>query len=124
MKYDLPIKGMTCASCVARVEKIIGKMDNVKNVSVNLATERVSFESDKDAIDLKVISSAIKEYGYELVIDGTESQLNLSSINKVSDEDDEYYKNLKSEFLFALVFTIPIFLISMLMDYKDRKSVV
>ena len=121
-KYDLPVKGMTCASCVARVEKIIGKMDNIKNVSVNLATERVSFESDKDAIDLKVISSAIKEYGYELVIEGTESQLNLSSTNKVSGEDDEYYKNLKSEFMFALVFTIPIFLISMLMDYKFFQS--
>ncbi len=118
MKYDLPVKGMTCASCVTRVEKIIGKMDNLKNVNVNLATERVSFEGDKDTVDLKAISSAIKEYGYELVIDRSESQLNLSSPNIVSDEEDEYHKKLKSEFLFALILTIPIFLISMLMDYK------
>lgn len=122
MKYGLTVKGMTCASCVTRVEKIIGKMDNVKNVSVNLATERVSFESDKDAIDLKAISSAIKEYGYELVIDRAESQVNFSSTNIVSEEEDEYYKKLKSEFLFALVFTIPIFLISMLMDYNFFQS--
>lgn len=118
MKYDLPVKGMTCASCVTRVEKIIGKMDNVKNVNVNLATKRVSFEGDKDTVDLKAISSAVKEYGYELVIDRSESQLNLSSPNIVSDEEDEYHKKLKSEFLFALILTIPIFLISMLMDYK------
>ena len=65
-RYDLPVKGMTCANCVARVEKIIGKFDQIKNVSVNLATEKVSFESDSDTINLSEISKAVKEYGYEL----------------------------------------------------------
>ena len=36
----LPIEGMTCASCVGRVERSLGKVEGVRSVSVNLATER------------------------------------------------------------------------------------
>ena len=38
-KISAPVEGMTCASCVARVEKSISKIQGVKNVSVILATE-------------------------------------------------------------------------------------
>ncbi|MGH2618724.1 MAG: cation transporter, partial [Thermomicrobiales bacterium] len=38
----IPVTGMTCASCVNRVEKAIGKIPGVENVAVNLATERAS----------------------------------------------------------------------------------
>lgn len=121
--YDLQIKGMTCASCVARVEKIIGKFDGIYNVSVNLATERVNFETEKDTIDLTEISTAIKEYGYDLVIDppGKKSD-NLLGENKF-EKSDEFYNSLKSEFIFALVLSIPVFIISMLMDYHFFQSV-
>lgn len=39
-QFDLPIDGMTCASCAGRVEKSLAKVPGVKSVSVNLATER------------------------------------------------------------------------------------
>lgn len=122
-KYDFHVEGMTCASCVSRVEKIIGKFDGINNVSVNLATERVNFETEKDAIDLTEISNAVKEYGYNLVIDlpGKESG-NLSGENKL-EKSDNFYNSLKSEFIIALVLTIPVFIISMLMDYQFFHSV-
>ncbi|NMB83658.1 MAG: copper-translocating P-type ATPase [Ignavibacteria bacterium] len=122
-KYDLPVNGMTCASCVTRVEKIIGKFDHIKNVSVNLATEKVSFESDSGEINLSEISSAVKEYGYELVINEEKSALNSSTFDKSISQQDEYYAKLKSEFIFALLLTIPIFLISMLMDFQFFQSI-
>lgn len=117
-RYDLPVKGMTCASCVARVEKIVGKFDQIKNVSVNLATEKVSFESDSDEINLSEISNAVKEYGYELVIDEEKTIADSPTLGKSVKHQDEYYSKLKSEFIFALILTIPIFLISMLMDFQ------
>ncbi len=46
-KISAPVSGMTCASCVARVEKSIGKIEGVKQVSVNLATEKATFEIDE-----------------------------------------------------------------------------
>jgi copper chaperone CopZ len=52
----LPVEGMTCASCVARVEKAITKFDGVTNVNVNLATEKVTLDYDPDKVDLNEIS--------------------------------------------------------------------
>jgi P-type Cu+ transporter len=113
-KYDLPIEGMTCASCVARVEKIIGKFDGVKNISVNLATERVNFETENDNVNIQEIVNEVHEYGYELKIENasTKSETNLGN-----DEKDEHYEILNKEFLFSLVLTVPIFFISMLSEY-------
>lgn len=104
---------MTCASCVARVEKIIGKFDGVKNVNVNLATETVAFETEKD-VDLNKIAEAVKEYGYQLRTDVFKNKEESSK----EEESDGYYTELKKEFYFALAFTVPIFIISMLMGYE------
>jgi Cu+-exporting ATPase len=111
--YKLPVEGMTCASCVARVEKIIGKFDGVKNVNVNLATETVAFETEKD-VDLNKIAEAVKEYGYQLRTDVFKNKEESSK----EEESDGYYTELKKEFYFALAFTVPIFIISMLMGYE------
>lgn len=121
--YDFQIKGMTCASCVARVEKIIGKFDGINNVSVNLATERVNFETEKDTIDLTELSTAIKEYGYNLVIDPQLKESGILISENKFDKPDDFYNSLKSEFIFAIVLTIPVFIISMLMDYHFFQSV-
>ncbi|MBI5806869.1 MAG: copper-translocating P-type ATPase [Ignavibacteriales bacterium] len=112
-KFNLPVEGMTCASCVTRVEKIIGKFENVQNVNVNLANETVTFEAD-DKINLDEISKAVEEYGYKLKLETTE---NISSINENENFKDEFYDQLKSDFKLALIFTIPAFIISMLMDF-------
>ncbi len=109
--YKLPVEGMTCASCVTRVEKIIGKFDGIKNVNVNLATESVSFETEKE-VDLNKIAEAVKEYGYGLRIDALKNENNTAE-----KETDKYYSELKKEFYFALAFTIPVFIISMIMGY-------
>lgn len=42
---SLPIEGMTCASCVGRVEKALGKVEGVDSVTVNLATERADIKA-------------------------------------------------------------------------------
>ena len=42
--FDLPISGMTCASCAGRVERALGKVPGVQSVSVNLANERPHVE--------------------------------------------------------------------------------
>ena len=42
---SLPIEGMTCASCVGRVERSLGKVEGVRSVSVNLATERADIHA-------------------------------------------------------------------------------
>src|SRR5689334_8105737 len=62
---DIPVEGMTCASCVSRVEKVLRTVDGVTSASVNLATERarVSYAPARAAPEQVV--EAIRNAGYE-----------------------------------------------------------
>jgi len=60
----MPIEGMTCASCTARIEKVVGKLDGVEKVSVNLATEKADIFYDPQKIRLSAIKKAIVDAGY------------------------------------------------------------
>ena len=59
---ELPITGMTCASCAARVEKKLNKLDGVA-ASVNYATEQASVEFDTGAIEPERLVQAVEEAG-------------------------------------------------------------
>ena len=59
---DLAITGMTCASCVSRVEKVLGAVPGVATVSVNLATERAHVTAL--APDLALLRRAVEKAGY------------------------------------------------------------
>lgn len=67
--YDLGIEGMTCASCVSRVERALNKVPGVFEASVNLATEsaRIRFSaSAEEAAELQTrLRRAVKDAGYE-----------------------------------------------------------
>lgn len=65
-QIDLPISGMTCASCVARVEKSLKATPGVHGANVNLATERASIEADP-SVGLDVLGAAVRKAGYDLV---------------------------------------------------------
>lgn len=122
--FNLPVEGMTCASCVTRVEKIIGKFDGVKNVNVNLATERVSFEVENDNFNLDSVAQAVNEYGYKLKLESQEkSDRSFANIGSSLTEKDEYFQQVKKDFFIALIFSLPIFAISMLMDFSFFKSI-
>lgn len=121
-KVNLPIEGMTCASCVTRVENIIGKFNGIKNVNVNLATERVSFDVEDNNINLGVVADAVQEYGYKLKIEA-ESKPSLAIDDPLISEKDEYFEKVKKDFFIALIFTIPLFAISMLIDYQFFKNI-
>ncbi len=121
--YNIPVEGMTCASCVTRVEKAISKFDGVKNVSVNLATERVAFETDKDFAGLAEIAAAVQDYGYKLNIDAIADKDSKITTGDFKEETkDEYFDQLKKDFVLAAVLTLPIFLISMLSGFDFFKS--
>ncbi len=121
MKYNLPVEGMTCASCVSRVEKSLKKIEGIENVMVNLAAEKVSFEL-KDNLNLEVAAEAIGKYGYKLHTEEAEKEKGDKDEDSSSKLFNEYYNSLKHDFIFALVFTIPLFLISMLRDFAFFQS--
>jgi Cu+-exporting ATPase len=63
--YTIGIGGMTCASCVSRVEKALLKVPSVESVSVNLATEMACIEVTSDGATEALLRRAIRDAGYE-----------------------------------------------------------
>ncbi len=63
---QLPIEGMTCASCVRRVERALTKVPGVRGASVNLATERASVAFDPAVADLGQLRAAVEKAGYKV----------------------------------------------------------
>ncbi|MGY2376078.1 heavy metal translocating P-type ATPase [Pseudomonas sp. SDO524_S393] len=61
--FDLPISGMTCASCAGRVERALGKVPGVQSVSVNLANERAHVEV-QGPMDPGILIAAVDKAGY------------------------------------------------------------
>src|SRR5688572_33117203 len=65
-ELTLPVVGMTCASCVNRIERFLGRADGVTDASVNLATERATVHFDPAVIDRTGIVAAIEAAGYDV----------------------------------------------------------
>lgn len=73
-KMTLPVQGMTCATCALTVEKAVGKLVGVAEVSVNLATEKLTVNYDDSQVALSDLQATVHKAGYELV-DPFEKQL-------------------------------------------------
>lgn len=105
-KIELNVIGMTCASCVGRVEKALRSVPGVVEATVNLATERASIYGSADPAEL---ISAIERIGYEAkVVDS------LSSLQAVaeSQKEIELFK-LKRDLILAAALSLPVFLMEM-----------
>ncbi|MFA5170705.1 MAG: heavy metal translocating P-type ATPase [Sulfuriferula sp.] len=63
--HQLAIKGMTCASCVARLEKTLAKVDGVVDVSVNLATEQATLHTQADT-SIAALEAGVAAAGFEV----------------------------------------------------------
>ena len=63
LDWSLPIEGMTCASCVARVERALQKLPGVAEASVNLATEAANIRANV-SVGLADLRAAVERAGY------------------------------------------------------------
>lgn len=111
----LPVEGMTCASCVARVEKVLTRVDGVQQAAVNLASERVTLSFDPARTDLPILKSAVEEAGYNLVLPVSAAMAGAASGAEPAEDNhqERAYQNTKSAFLLSAVLTIPVMTISM-----------
>jgi P-type Cu+ transporter len=110
LKYNsviIPIGGMTCAACSQRVEKAIGKLEGVRKVSVNLATEKAAIEYDSGKIKLSAIKDCIVKIGYQAL----EIDKNTVDVDKLRKEKE--IKTLWTKFIIATVFAIPLLYFAM-----------
>ena len=77
-RITLPIEGMTCASCVSHVEKALQGVPGVSEVSVNLGTEKASFEFGAGDVPVDDLRQAVADAGYK--IPTTKTTLNIGGM--------------------------------------------
>ncbi|MEO6986438.1 MAG: heavy metal translocating P-type ATPase [Paralcaligenes sp.] len=106
---DLSIDGMTCASCVRRVEQALAAVPGVTQAQVNLATERARVSLDS-VVPLERLLEAVQKRGYTAHAFKTANlaQDTGQALRKTKDE-----QTLKVNFLVAICLTLPVFVIEM-----------
>ncbi|MBY4898622.1 heavy metal translocating P-type ATPase [Cupriavidus sp. AU9028] len=103
---ELTVEGMTCASCVGRVEKALQAVPGVTEATVNLATERATVRGVAAVADL---IAAIKKVGYEAGPVDTGAQTDEEAAEKKDAERAELKRDLTS----AAVLALPVFVLEM-----------
>jgi Cu+-exporting ATPase len=111
-KSIFPVGGMTCASCVSRVEKALSEVPGVISATVNLASEKATVEYT-DQVRIADLRAAVEDAGYEL---GPEAE-RLEDVVIASQRETN---SLKKRFIFALAFGVIIMILSMGPDFTGR----
>lgn len=105
--FELAIDGMTCASCVRRVEKAIAAAPGVSHASVNLATERAQVEFE-GAADLPPVLAAITKAGYDAHVLEENRADDSERVARAAELAD-----LRRKLILATLLTLPVFLVEM-----------
>ncbi len=72
------VKGMHCAACSSRIEKVLSSHEGVSRASVNLAAETLDLAWDPAATDIEAIAEKVKGLGFELVLPQSEARLDIA----------------------------------------------
>jgi P-type Cu+ transporter len=103
-QVELPIAGMTCASCAIRIERTLNELDGVSS-SVNYATERASVQFDAATVVPEQLVAAVAAAGYQAVLPSAEPA--------AGDEPDEMAR-LRQRLLVSLALTVPVLAMAMI----------
>ncbi len=107
VKSDFPVIGMSCASCVAHVQKTLSAQPGVSNANVNLANNTAYVEYIPTIITPDKLKKAVQDAGFDLIIE-----------EEAKDEAEEiqhrHIQSLKHNTIIALLLCIPLVIIAML----------
>jgi len=101
---QLNIQGMTCASCVAHVEKGIKKTSGIDMAAVNLATEKATISYDPKETDIEHIIKSVVDAGYAASIPNEEDA------SEEQKDKDKQLKKLRLQTLISALLSTPLFL--------------
>jgi Cu+-exporting ATPase len=113
-RAELPVTGMTCANCAANIERALNKKTpGVVNASVNFASERVSVEYLPNVATIDDLVAAIENAGFGAIAadDAFEEEDAEQAARRVEIKDQT------RKFVAGLLFTVPLFVLSMARDF-------
>ncbi|WP_053092361.1 heavy metal translocating P-type ATPase [Streptococcus constellatus] len=108
-KKEYKLSGMTCAACAMTIEMVVKELSTVEDVTVNLATEKLTV-LPKEGFASEQVLEAVKEAGYQAAEKGEQKQ---SDYAKQVAEKKENVRHMARRIWFAVGVTIPLLYISM-----------
>jgi Cu+-exporting ATPase len=109
-KVTLPIHGMSCASCVKKVEDALNGLGGVVRASVNFATEKATVQYIPGAVSMGDFRKAVTDAGYELLEVERVEREEMVDRERVARE--AAYRKLKRRFIGGIILVIPVFLLA------------
>jgi P-type Cu+ transporter len=103
---EMPITGMTCASCASRIERRLNKLDGV-TATVNFATEKATVDFDPESITPDSLLEAVEAAGYEATLPDAEA-----AAEPASEEDPT--ASLRRRLIVSALLSLPLLPISMI----------
>ena len=107
---EVAIEGMTCASCVGRVEKALKAVPGVTNAVVNLATEKATVQGVADAA---AVVAAIESAGYDAKVIAAATEASQAETDNRAEKKEAERRELTRDFTIAAVLTAPVFILEM-----------
>jgi Cu+-exporting ATPase len=114
-RSELPVEGMTCASCAARVERGLGGLPGVRGATVNFATRRATVVYDPAAPGPDTFRARVADLGYSVPVappDGHRAEGSLASAGTAPGAEAELHA-LRRRLVVAALLTVPLVAISM-----------
>ncbi|WP_218753513.1 cation-translocating P-type ATPase [Polaribacter sp. R2A056_3_33] len=113
MKEEYKVAGMTCASCAISIESYLKPQEGVIDVAVNYPNQSVTISYDENIIPLETIGNKVKEIGFKLIL-GTKEDTK----KEFEALEEKRLATLKKKLIFAAIFSVPIFIMSMFLMGK------
>jgi Cu+-exporting ATPase len=114
VSIDLAITGMTCANCVATVEKGLKKLEGVLDTTVNLATEKATVTYVPGQVNRRDMAKQVERIGYGVVEASSEEGMeDAERVARVAEVNRQ-----ERLLLVGVIFTLPLFLLSMARDFS------
>jgi Cu+-exporting ATPase len=107
-QLELPITGMTCASCANRIERKLNKIDGV-TATVNYATEKATVAFDPGAVAPGELDEAVEAAGYQAALPAVEDDL----AGAAPAAPDDHTVGLRNRLVLSAVLSLPVLLVSM-----------
>ncbi|RIV28764.1 Cu(2+)-exporting ATPase [Alicyclobacillaceae bacterium I2511] len=99
---EFNITGMTCAACVARIEKVVGRLPGVSSIQVNLGTEKAGVEFVPGVADVQAIIAAVEKAGYGA------SQASQSQAEQERAKKQQAYRRDVLKWVASAILTLPL----------------
>ncbi len=112
-KLELPIVGMTCATCANRVERRLNELDGVA-ATVNYATEVAAVSFDPAAVDPGDLVGAVAAAGYETTLPAAEPAAEPEAEAVAEPEEADESASLRRRLIFSAALSLPVLLLSMI----------